>query len=1507
MTPIKPTPQPPRDPLDAALSLYGSGRFAEALALLGDLLAARPEHVPALNLAAVCSLHSGKPGEAESFWIRALRANPNYAEGRNNLGFMLHGQKRLFEAEEEYRSALSIHPGYAEAHFNLGNLLQEQKRFEEAEAAYRSAIAIRPGYAEARNNLGNLLLARRRFDEAEAQYRSAIALRPDYPRARLNLAFMLRELKRFPEAEEESRSAVSLNPTDADAHNSLGVLLQERKCFGEAEKEYRLALSLRPDYAEGYNNLGLLFQEQDRFDEAEESYRRALALRPDSAETRYNLGKLFQEGDRFPEAEAQYRIAISLRPDYPEAHYNLASLLQGQNRLDEAEAAYRRAISLRPDRAGAYNNLGVLLREQNRFAEAEAAFGRAFEISSDFNCNLLHLHQHMCRWTERESEIALLLDAAAGKRGGNIDPFHLLSIPECGPLLQRACARRFAEYCAGRRLSRAPLHGPARKADSGRLRLGYLSADFHAHATTFLLAEVLELHDRNRFETIGYSLGPDDGTSASRRIRGAFDRLRDLRTLPAEEAARTIAADSVDILVDLKGYTKFNGVGILALRPAPVQVNWLGYPGTMGCERLADYIVGDPVVTPPSHAPFYSETLALMPHSYQPNDRQRRIAPPTTREAHGLPEKGFVFCSFNQGYKITPELFGLWARLLASLPGSVLWLLEDDRGPARENLLREAALRGISPERIIFAGRLPLADHLARLRLADLMLDTFPCTSHTTASDALWAGLPLVTRLGETFAARVAGSLLHAAGLPQLAVASFEGYFDLALDLATRPGKLAALKDRLEGSRLTCPLFDSARFTRDLERLFERMWENHLSGRKERIVLTDEPGDSNAYNNPAIPLRGRERFAEAEEIYRRAVSLAPDPAGASNSLGLLLLEQERFAGAEEEFRRAISFRPDYAEAYNNLGFLCQQQGRFPEAEETYRAALSLRPDFAPLYNLAKLFQEQGRFPEAEKAYRAALSIEAGSAEAHNNLGLLLQEQGRFPEAEEAYRGALSIKADYAEAHNNLGVLLQEQNRLAEAEAAFARAFELKSHINCNLVHLHQHMCRWKELESEVALLLEAVAAKRGGSADPFHLLSIPEASPLLQRECARQFAGHCAGRSLSGAPLHKGARKADDGRLRLGYLSGDFRSHAVSFLLAEVMELLDRKRFETIGYSCGPDDLTPISKRIRGAFDRLRDVQGLSFDAAARRIADDSVDILVDLSGYTKFRPTRILALRPATVQVNWLGYPGTMGHERLADYILGDPVVTPLSHAAFYSETLALMPHCYQPNDRQRRIGPPTTREAHGLPEKGFVFCSFNQSCKITPRVFALWSRLLNAIPGSVLWLLEDNCAAAIENLRREAALRGISPERLAFAARLPLPEHLARLSLADLMLDTFPYTSHTTASDALWVGLPLVTRLGETFAARVAGSLLHAAGLPQLVTTTFDGYFDLALDLATHPMKLAAFKDRLAEERLTCPLFDSARFTRDLERLFERIWENHLAGRKEAIVLTDEPGAPE
>jgi predicted O-linked N-acetylglucosamine transferase (SPINDLY family) len=359
---------------------------------------------------------------------------------------------------------------------------------------------------------------------------------------------------------------------------------------------------------------------------------------------------------------------------------------------------------------------------------------------------------------------------------------------------------------------------------NGRLRLAYLSADFHRHATAVLISELLELHERSGFEVVGVSFGPDDGSDTRKRIIAAFDRHIEIAGKNDEDAARLIADLGTDIAIDLKGHTKDARPGILAYRPAPIQVNYLGYPGTMGVPYL-DYIMADPIVLPFDQQAHFSEKIVHLPDCYQVNDRKRQIASHTpTREELGLPPKGFVFCCFNNSWKITPTVFDVWMRLLQAVEGSVLWLLRDNE-IAETNLRREAASRGIDPARLIFAGRLPLAEHLARHRLADLFLDTLPYNAHTTASDALWAGLPVITCRGETFAGRVAASLLQAAGLPELVTNCLADYEALALKLARDAVALSAVKAKLARERDTCALFDSVRFARHIESAYRTMWE----------------------------------------------------------------------------------------------------------------------------------------------------------------------------------------------------------------------------------------------------------------------------------------------------------------------------------------------------------------------------------------------------------------------------------------------------------------------------------------------------------------------------------------------------------------------------------------------------------------------------------------------------------------------------------------------------------
>jgi len=493
------------------------------------------------------------------------------------------------------------------------------------------------------------------------------------------------------------------------------------------------------------------------------------------------------------------------------------------HRLDEALSSYERMLAARPSDVGALHHRALTLLELKRYEEAAHGFADVLKAQPAFpyaRGNLLYSRLNACDWDGLERERG---DISARLKAGErvVTPIqHAAFSSSLEDQLQAARIWAADKYPAAETLWREEAYR------NDRIRVAYLSADFHSHATAALMAGVFEHHDRERFQTVAMSFGPDDGSDMRARLVAAFDSFVDVRDKSDGEVAALLRQRKVDIAVDLKGYTQDARPGILAHRAAPLQVGYLGFPGTMGVDYI-DYIIADRTVIPAGHEPFYSEKIAYLPDTYQANDAKRRISQSAlARRDLGLPEEAFVFCCFNNNFKIMPAIFAIWMELLAAVEGSVLWLLQDNAAAAR-NLQREAAARGIAPERLIFAQRTNLDAHLARHRLADLFLDTLPYNAHTSASDALWAGLPVVTCLGETFAGRVAASLSRAVGLPELVTESLGDYEALALRLARDPAMLSALKAKLAHNRATHPLFDTARFTRNLEAAYIVMLERH--------------------------------------------------------------------------------------------------------------------------------------------------------------------------------------------------------------------------------------------------------------------------------------------------------------------------------------------------------------------------------------------------------------------------------------------------------------------------------------------------------------------------------------------------------------------------------------------------------------------------------------------------------------------------------------------------------
>ncbi len=747
-------------------------------------------------------------------------------------------QGDLAGAEERCLRLISDNPGFPPAHDVLGNIYLRRGAFAEAESAFAAALDLQPANVDFRVNLAMAQLRQENHEAAENNARQVLAQAPGNMRALSLLGTLLRNLGRFGEAVETGRAAVAVNPRFAPAHAELGAALEGGERFEDAIASYDAALRLVPNFALVWCAKGKVLAVLNRHDEALTAFRRAVDLAPGDPSINFSFGHWNQLRGRWEDAALCFARALDARPEYAEAASSLGAVFHCMLRLKDAAAAYDRALAANPDLVDALVGLGALHLEAGRDMEAVEVLSRAYRLdpANDKGLDMLVLARlQLCQWDGLDDiRDALLTRIREGKATTN--PF-VAMLAGAGEEELGMAARRWA---TANTPSDSPLfsHQPDQVRQGGRLRIGYLSSDLHAHAIGFLTAGIFEAHDRARFELHAYSLGVEEDGPMRQRIRAAFDRFTTVEAMADAEAARLIQADGIHILVDLNGYTNRCRTGILAYRPAPVQVNYLGYPGTMGAGFM-DYVIGDPITIPWAAQPFFAERIVQLPHCYQPNDSRRVIAEriPSRTEC-GLPETGFVFCCFNNPNKLTREVFGQWMRLLRMVPGSVLWLL-DPNAVVKRNILAEAGAHGIAAERLVFASRLPLAEHLARHRVADLFLDTLPYNAHTTASDSLWAGLPLLTRQGGTFAGRVAASLLTAVGLEDLITHSAEEYERLAISLANDSQRLAGLRSRLEEGRKAAPLFDTALYTRHLEAAYGRMWDIWSAGKPPEAFAID--------------------------------------------------------------------------------------------------------------------------------------------------------------------------------------------------------------------------------------------------------------------------------------------------------------------------------------------------------------------------------------------------------------------------------------------------------------------------------------------------------------------------------------------------------------------------------------------------------------------------------------------------------------------------------------------
>ena len=790
--------------LEQAVQYHRQGRLFDAERFYRDALRESPHDFDTLHFFGVLKLQQGGASDALSLLQKAIEVRPNALDVLSNLSVALLALDRPAEALANFDKILGVAPQDISALFGRGTVLAQIGRPEEALISIDRALSIHPNHAPALFNRGTILAGLGRYPGALAAYDQVIGLAPAH----------------------------------VDALNNRGNVLAQLERYAEAVASFDRVLAIKPDHITALTNRSGALRQLGRYDEALASCDRTLALDPNNIDALNNRGNILLQLNRGSEAITCYERILKLKDDNPEALVNSAFAFRALGQYAEALQYADNAIGVDPDYANAFLIRGHALAKLDRQDEAAQSYERVLAIDPD---NLyargasIGAYVAACNWERIETLLPIIEEQVAAAKA-IVPPFSVLALP-ISAAGQLECARHFVR----RQLPQVAPIGPLTRRRTDKIKVAYLSCDFRRHPVGYGIAGVLEEHDRSRFEVHGVSYGANDGSETRTRIATAVDHFHDVRERSDREAAALLSELAADIVVDLAGHTENSRMAILAHRPAPIQVSYFGYPGTSGAEFI-DYVMADRVVLPFDQQPFFSEKIVHLPDSYQANDSKRQAAPiAPTRADLGLPDGAFVFTCFNNAYKLSRPVVGTWIRLLKACPNSLLWLYYINDS-AQANLQQELISNGIDPSRVVLAPFVEQPDHLARLRLADLFLDTLPYNAHTTASDALWAGVPVLTCLGSTFAGRVAGSLLQAVGLPELITNSLEEYETLAQKLASDPALLGPLRERLSQNRLSHPLFDTARLTRHIEAAYATMTEMRERGEPPKAFSIDPMG-----------------------------------------------------------------------------------------------------------------------------------------------------------------------------------------------------------------------------------------------------------------------------------------------------------------------------------------------------------------------------------------------------------------------------------------------------------------------------------------------------------------------------------------------------------------------------------------------------------------------------------------------------------------------------------------
>ena len=1221
------------------------------------------------------------------------------------------------------------------------------------------------------------------------------------------------------------------------ARLSLADLLRSKGDVEESIAEYRALLDRQPDHVEALLKLGGVLLETRQLTDAGQILRRALELSPRHCDVLLSLGNLALKERDYLTAEQYYVRVLELDPNYVEAYTNLGHLYTEIRLIEKAIAFCRKAVELKPGFALGWLNLGCALDRAVLHNESLAAYLMAVELDPNLqvaHSNLLFLMSYLPQFLQADVYKESL--AWNDRHGAG-----------------------FSELWRSR--PRQPLAGR-------RLKVGFVSADFKLHPVGYHFLPVAENYDRSAFEFFCYS-SSDVFDELTGRISALADHWREAVSLSDESLAGIINDDLVDILVDLSGHSAGNRLLAFVRKPAPVQATWIGYSTTTGLSSI-DYLISDRVTIPESEDFLFSEEVMRLPGTRfcysPPHDAPPPSPPPSVTSGC------FTFGSFNNIAKLNSDTLHLWAELLHSMPTSRLllkWATFDEES-VRSRFSALFLGLGITPERIIYEGLSPHTEMLARYSAVDIALDPFPFTGGATTCAALWMGVPVVTLPGSTPISRQTASFLTCIGHEEFIASSRSEYLSIILDLCSDPIRLSALRSRLRAEMSASLLCDGLRFTRNLEQVFLEMWRKRLDhqeidadtsiAKNEALVLS--PRDSRQlaghWYNDGVDFMATVQNDAAANCFEQAIRLNPGFALAYNNLGIVRFQMGRIREAAELFRRATELDSGNPEPFNNLGRVLTILGEFAGAVAACTKALELNPLYPDAHNnLGFALYRQGFLADAQKRFRTALKLAPVFPLAVNNLGLVEWDRRNIGKATTFFRKAVRLDPRYAEAHGNLANALMMVGRHSEAVASFQRALALNidsPEIRSNFIFAMSYITRYSQ-------------------EDIFQ-----ESSQWGRRHSRTEL-----------AIMNHNNDSSRERRLIIGLCSPDFRRHSCSYFLEPLLKHYDRSRLEIMCYSdvAQPDDHTD---RFQGYTDAWRNVYGMPADEMAALIQRDRVDILVDLAGHTAGNRLAVFALKPAPIQVTWIGYSNTTGLNSI-DYLISDAVTIPEGEENLYQEKVIRLPGtrlCYASPSHAPEVS------LSPFTQKGIItFGSFNNIAKISAETITLWAELLHRIPLARLilkWSAFDDVGIRTR-FEKLFVKQGISLQRIVIQGHSPHSEMLALYSQVDIALDTFPFTGGTTTCEALWMGVPVVTLLGQTPISRQSASLLTCIGHPELIAESRAEYLDILENFCSDTDRLISLRSRLRSDMSSSLLCNGVLFSFNLQCAFRDMWRLWLS----------------